>query len=87
MGFPHVEPDVQKVGGYDLDIYAMTPTSRTKYRKKAFGEVSMMSQTNMADKIEKFAGWLNQMKNVEYKPDKGDIALFICPPNRITDKS
>ncbi|MCK4370624.1 MAG: hypothetical protein KAV01_04690 [Candidatus Lokiarchaeota archaeon] len=65
----------------------MTPTSRTKYRKKAFGEVSMMSQTNMADKIEKFAGWLNQMKNVEYKPDKGDIALFICPPNRITDKS
>jgi len=65
----------------------MTPTSRIKYRKKAFGEVSMMSQTNMADKIEKFAGWLNQMKNVEYKLDKGDIALFICPPNRITDKS
>ncbi|MFW9873966.1 MAG: hypothetical protein ACFFG0_12740 [Candidatus Thorarchaeota archaeon] len=86
-GFPHIEPDVKKVGGYDLDIFALAPTSRTKYQKKAFGEVSMMSRTKMSEKIEKFAGWLNQMKNIEYRPDKGDTALFICPSNRITDKS
>ena len=27
------------------------------------------------------------MKNVEYQPNKGDYAFFICPPNRITVKS
>lgn len=87
MGFTYIEPTEKKIGGYAVDIFASAPTSRANYRKKAFGEVTMMSRTGMVGKIEKFASWLNQMKNVEYKPEKGDIAFFICPPNRITDNS
>jgi len=86
-GFPHIESVEKKIGGYKVDIFASASTSRTKYRNKAFGEVTMMSRTNMAEKIEKFASWLNQMKGVEFRSDKGDIAFFICPPERITDKS
>ncbi|MEJ2296141.1 MAG: helix-hairpin-helix domain-containing protein, partial [Candidatus Lokiarchaeota archaeon] len=86
-GFNFVETDEKEIGGYNLDIYASAPTSRTSYRKKAFGEVSIMNRSNMVAKIEKFVGWLKQMKNVEYNPAKGDFAFFICPPNRITDNS
>ena len=87
LGFSFIEPTVKKIGGYNVDILATVPTSRTKYRKKAFGEVTLMSRSKMAEKIEKFSNWLNQMKNVEYRPDKGDLAFFVCPPDRITDKS
>ncbi len=87
LGFSHIEPDVKKIGGYDLDIYATAPTSRTKYRKQAFGEATIMSRSGMSGKLEKFVDWLNRMKNVEFRPDKGDYPFFICPPNRITQKS
>lgn len=86
-GFTHVEKNEKQIGGYNLDIFASAPTSRTNYRKKAFGEVSIMNRSNMLGKIEKFVSWLNQMKNVEYQPSKGDYAFFICPLNRITEKS
>ena len=86
-GFKFIEPDVKKIGGYNVDIFATAPTSRAKYRKQAFGEVTMIKRAGMVDKIEKFANWLNRMKNVEYKPEKGDLAFFICPPNRITENS
>ncbi|MFX0072775.1 MAG: hypothetical protein ACFFAO_16965, partial [Candidatus Hermodarchaeota archaeon] len=86
-GFTYIEPGVKNIGGYDLDIFASAPTSRTKYRKKAFGEVTLISRAKISEKVEKFAHWLNQMKNVEFNPNKGDIAFFICPPNRITGKA
>lgn len=83
-GFNHVEPEIKKVGGYDVDIVASAETKRTTHRERAFGEVSMMHRSGMKGKIEKFANWLLRMKNIEYKPDKGDFAFFICPPNSIT---
>ncbi|MFX1487981.1 MAG: helix-hairpin-helix domain-containing protein [Promethearchaeota archaeon] len=86
-GFKFIESDVKKIGGYNVDIFATEPTSRSKHRKQAFGEVTMMKRAGMIEKVEKFATWLNRMKNVEYKPGKGDIAFLICPPNRITENS
>ena len=87
MGFKYIESGVKKIGGYNVDIFASAPTSRAKYRKQAFGEVTMMKRSGMVEKIEKFANWLNRMNSLEYKPEKGDIAFFICPPNRITENS
>lgn len=87
MGFKYIEPGVKKIGGYNVDIFASAPTSRAKYRKQAFGEVTMMKRSGMVEKIEKFANWLNRMNSLEYRPEKGDIAFFICPPNRITENS
>lgn len=87
IGFSFIEPTVKKIGGYNIDILATAPTIRMKYRKKAFGEVTLTSRSKMAEKIEKFSNWLSQMKNVEYRPDKGDLAFFVCPPDRITEKS
>jgi len=86
-GFTYVEPEVKKIGDYNVDIFATSPTSRTKYRKKALGEVTIMSRSKMSDKVEKFSSWLIHMKNVEYQPNKGDFAFFVCPPKRITKKS
>ncbi len=87
MGFKYIEAGVKKIGGYNVDIFASAPTSRAKYRKQAFGEVTMMKRSGMVEKIEKFANWLNRMNSLEYRPEKGDIAFFICPPNRITENS
>ena len=87
LGFNFIEPTVKKIGGYNVDILATAPTSRTKYRKKAFGEVTLMNRAKISEKIEKFLSWLNQMKNLEYRSEKGDLAFFVCPPDRITSKS
>lgn len=83
-GFIHIEPGVKRIGGHDLDIYAMSETKRAKYVKKAFGEVTIMKKAGIKGKVEKFADWLMRMKGREYHPDKGDEAFFICLPNTIT---
>jgi len=84
LGFSYVDPESKKIGGFNIDIYATAPTSRAKYIKKAFGEVTLTDRSKISGKVEKFASWLNQMKDREYNSEKGDIAFFVCPPNKIT---
>lgn len=86
-GYMHMEPDVKKIGGYNVDIFATAETNRTNYVKKAFGEATIMRKQGMKQKIEKFSDWLYRMKGREYNPDKGDYAFIICPPDRITKNS
>lgn len=86
-GFIYLEPEVTRVGGYDIDIYATGATKRTGHVKKAFGEATVMRKQGMKQKIEKYSNWLYRMKGREYKPDKGDYAFFVCPPYRITKGS
>ncbi|MHA1284807.1 MAG: helix-hairpin-helix domain-containing protein [Promethearchaeota archaeon] len=86
-GFINIEPNEKEIGGYHIDIFATAQTSRATHRKKAFGEVTLMNKSGILDKVEKFANWLNRIKHVEFKPDKGDLAFFICPPDRITKKA
>jgi predicted flap endonuclease-1-like 5' DNA nuclease len=86
-GFIHLEPDVKKIGGYNLDIYATAPTHRSNYVKKAFGEASMIQRSSIKRKVEKFADWLLRMRGREFNPNKGDYAFFITPPNNITEEA
>ncbi|MBD3213513.1 MAG: hypothetical protein GF311_12975 [Candidatus Lokiarchaeota archaeon] len=83
-GFIHIEPEPQKIAGYEIDIYATEGTNRTGYVPKAFGEVTMIKSSGIKNKAEKFANWLYRMRGREYKPNKGDYAFFVCPPTSVT---
>lgn len=86
-GFVYLEPEIKKIGGYNVDIYATESTNRAGYIKKAFGETTMMKKSRMKQKVEKFSNWLLRMKGREYNPDKGDYAFFVCPNERITQSA
>jgi len=82
--FIHLKPKVKKIGGFNIDIYAMGPTHRSGYVTKSFGEVTIIKRASMKQKAEKFANWLYRMKGREYNLDKGDFAFFGCPPDSVT---
>lgn len=86
-GFKHLHPEVKKIGGYNIDVYATGSTHRSGYIPKAFGEATITNRTRMKQKVEKFSDWLYRMRGREYNPEKGDFAFFICPPNTITEQT
>lgn len=86
-GFKHLDSEVRKIGGFNIDIYATGSTHRSGYVPKAFGEATITNRTRMKQKVEKFSDWLFRMRGREYNPEKGDIAFFVCPPNTITDQT
>ena len=86
-GFIHIDLEVKKIGGYNVDIYATAETKRAGYIKKALGEVTITKKKGMKQKIEKFANWLLRMQGREYRPEKGDFAFFITLPKNITEGS
>lgn len=86
-GFKHLNPEVKKIGGYNVDIYATGSTHRSGYVPKALGEATITNRARMKQKVEKFSDWLYRMRGREYNPEKGDLAFFICPPNTITEQT
>ncbi|MFX1504030.1 MAG: helix-hairpin-helix domain-containing protein, partial [Promethearchaeota archaeon] len=84
-GFVYLEPEVKKIGDYNIDIFATGPTRRSGYLTKAFGEATITKRASIKQKAEKFSNWLLRMKGREYNPDKGDFAFFVCPPDSATE--
>lgn len=86
-GFSQICLGPKDVGGFNFDIYATQKSQRFNRVPRTFGEITITQRSSMKTKVEKYVSWLHQLNGSEYHPEQMDIALFICPPDRITPQT
>ncbi len=77
-GFTFIAEEPTPIEGYNLDVYAET-RHRTIIRKCALGEIKTTQRKSLKGEVEKFSGWLNNIKETTVYNHPDNYYFFISP--------